>query len=145
MKKLIVAIIVGCVVGLALFSRNIHPVSIKPNSSASSVASSPTATPTTSTPAQTYKDGTYTGQSADAYYGNVQVQVVISGGKITDVRFLDYPHDAGTSRMINGQAMPLLKQEVITAQSGNVNGVSGASATSQAFYNSLQSALSQAV
>lgn len=91
-----------------------------------------------------YKDGTYTGTSVDAYYGNVQVQVMVSGGKIIDVRFLNYPHDRGTSRMINSQAMPYLKSEVITAQNANVDIVSGATATSQAFIQSLQSALSQA-
>lgn len=91
-----------------------------------------------------YTDGTYTGISADAYYGNIQVQVTISGGKITDVVFLDYPQDRGTSRQINGQAMPYLKQEAIAAQSANVNIVSGATDSSLAFRQSLLSALSQA-
>lgn len=103
------------------------------------------ATPTT-IPLQTgqYKNGTYTGSVVDAFYGNIQVQVVITGGQITDVIFLQYPNDNGTSRNINSQAMPLLKQEAIQAQSANVSGVSGASATSPAFQQSLASALSQA-
>lgn len=91
-----------------------------------------------------YKNGTYTGSVADAFYGNVQVQVTISGGKITDVQFLQYPSDRSTSVYINSQAMPLLKQEAIQAQSANVAGVSGASATSAAFIQSLTDALSQA-
>lgn len=91
-----------------------------------------------------YKNGTYTGQSVNVYYGNVQVQAVIQGGQIADVLFLQYPSDRSTSRSINGQAMPLLKQEAIQAQSANVNGVSGASATSQGFVQSLSDALSQA-
>lgn len=91
-----------------------------------------------------YKSGTYTGSVADAFYGNVQVQVTISGGKITDVKFLQYPNDRGTSRMINSQAMPLLTQEAIQAQSALVDGVSGATATSGAFIESLSSALQQA-
>lgn len=91
-----------------------------------------------------YKNGTYTGLVADAFYGNVQVQVTISGGKITDVQFLQYPSDRSTSVYINSQAMPLLKQEAIQAQSANVSGVSGASATSAAFIQSLTDALSQA-
>lgn len=100
----------------------------------------------TPTPLQTgqYKNGTYTGSVADAFYGNIQVQVVITGGQITDVIFLQYPNDNNTSRNINSQAMPLLKQEAIAAQSANVSGVSGASATSPAFQQSLASALSQA-
>lgn len=90
------------------------------------------------------KDGQFTGNVADAYYGNVQVQITISGGKIMDVQFLDYPHDRNTSVRINSQAMPILKTEVIQAQSANIDGVSGATATSQAFQQSLQSALAKA-
>jgi len=95
-------------------------------------------------PKGAYADGTYTGASENAYYGNVQVRVAISGGKITDVAFLDYPSDRGTSREINAVAMPQLKQEALAAQSANVDGVSGASDTSAAFRQSLASALSQA-
>lgn len=91
-----------------------------------------------------YVNGTYTGNPENAYYGTVQVQVAVSGGKIVDVQFLQYPNDRSTSRFINGQAMPLLRQEAIQAQSANVNGVSGASDTSGAFQQSLASALSQA-
>lgn len=99
------------------------------------------------TPAQTgkYKNGTYTGSVADAFYGNVQVQAVISGGKLVDVKWLQYPNDRQTSIEINSQAMPLLTQEAIQVQSANVAGVSGASATSAAFIESLGSALQQAI
>ena len=97
------------------------------------------------TPPQTgYKDGTYTGNVADAFYGNIQVQAVISGGKITDVRFLQYPGDRRTSVMINTQAMPYLKAEAIQAQSSQVDIISGATDSSLAFIQSLGSALSQA-
>lgn len=91
-----------------------------------------------------YKDGTYVGNVSDAFYGYVQVQVTISGGKITDVQFLQYPNDRNTSVYINQQAMPYLKQEAIAAQSANVAGVSGATQTSRAFIESLQSALNKA-
>lgn len=91
-----------------------------------------------------YKNGTFTGTVQDAFYGYVQVQVVVSGGKITAVNFLQHPNDNPTSQYINSQAMPLLQQEVIQAQSGNVNMISGASATSQAFLQSIADALSQA-
>src|ERR1035437_5881116 len=91
-----------------------------------------------------YKNGSYTGSVEDAYYGNIQVQAVISGGKITDVVFLQFPNDNRTSQYINSQADPMLKQEAIQAQSAQINGVSGASASSQAFQASLADALSQA-
>ena len=110
----------------------------------SSSNTTPTNASSTSTTSSTYKDGTYTGPSVNAYYGNVQVQVKIAGGRITDVSFLDYPHDRSTSQFINSQAMPILKQEVIQAQNANINGASGASLTSSAFVQSLSSALQQA-
>lgn len=91
-----------------------------------------------------YKGGQYTGDSADAYYGNIQVQVTISGGIITDVVFLDYPQDRRTSVEINSQAMPYLKEETLAAQSANVDIVSGATDSSRAFIQSLQSALNKA-
>ncbi len=92
-----------------------------------------------------YKDGTYIGSVADAYYGNLQVKAVISGGKITDVVFLQYPNDRGNSIRINTQAIPYLKAEAIQIQDSNVDTVSGASYSSKAFRQSLASALSQAI
>lgn len=91
-----------------------------------------------------YADGSYTGSVADAYYGSVQVKAVIRGGKIADVQFLQYPNDRSNSRYINDQAMPLLTQEAIQAQSAQVSGVSGATFTSDAFVQSLTSALALA-
>ena len=114
----------------------------------------PTPTPVATTPAPIstpapkpagqYADGSYTGSSANAYYGTVQIQAVIQGGKLTAVNFLSYPNDRNTSRYINSQAMPQLKSEAIQMQSANVDGVSGATDTSQAFIQSLGSALAQA-
>ena len=92
-----------------------------------------------------YKDGTYTGMRADAFYGYIQVQATVSSGKITDITFLEYPNDHHESVKINQRAMPLLKQEAISAQSAAVDGVSGATDTSQAFIESLKTALSKAV
>ncbi len=91
-----------------------------------------------------YADGSYTGSAADAYYGTVQVKAVIQGSKITDVVFLQYPNDRSNSISINSQAMPLLTQEAIQAQSAQVDGVSGATFTSGAFKESLAAALALA-
>lgn len=92
----------------------------------------------------TYKDGGYVGSSADAFYGNVQVKAIVTNGKISDVQFLSYPNDHGHSVQINSYATPRLRNEAIQVQSANVDIVSGATATSEAFQQSLQSALSQA-
>jgi uncharacterized protein with FMN-binding domain len=91
-----------------------------------------------------YKDGQFTGNVADAYYGPVQVKVVIQNGKITDVQIVDYPHDRRRSVDINTQAVPWLQSEAMQAQSAQVDIISGATLTSQAFIESMQTALDNA-
>lgn len=92
-----------------------------------------------------YKNGDYTGDVADAFYGNIQVKAVIRNGRIADVQFLQYPNDRMQSMMINMRAMPILKQEAIQAQNAQVDIVSGATDTSRAFIESLSSAIQQAI
>lgn len=113
-------------------------------------AAAPTTPPTASTaptaaPAKgQYTDGEYSGPVTDAYYGNVQVKAVIQAGKLADVQFLEYPSDRRTSVRINNVAMPYLINEAIQAQSARVDVISGATLTSEAFAQSLQSALDSA-
>jgi len=68
---------------------------------------------------------------------------VIQGGALVDVTFPQSPSN-GHSAQIARQALPILKQEAIAVQSANVNIVSGATQDSQAFQQSLASALAQA-
>lgn len=91
-----------------------------------------------------YKDGTYTGPTVDAYYGNIQVQAIIQNGKLADVKFLQYPIDQHESREINTMAIPRLRSEAISAQSADVVIVSRATDSSIAFRQSLAQALQQA-
>ena len=91
-----------------------------------------------------YRDGTYTGDPVDVFYGTVQVKAVISGGMITDVIFLSYPNSRSTSQQISNRAMSKLTQEAIASQSAQVAVVSGATDTTQGFIESLQSALNKA-
>ena len=109
---------------------------------ATGTAPAPTPTPKPSSGAWT--DGSYTGKVADAYFGNLQVKAIIQNGALSDVQVLQYPNDRGTSREINGSAMPKLVQEAVQAQSANVGIVSGATQSSEAFQQSLASALAQA-
>lgn len=101
-------------------------------------------TPKTSNSSSQYKDGQYVGDLTDAFYGNVQVKAIISNGRISDVQFLQYPSDRGTSIRINSQAMPYLTSEAIASQNSQVDIVTGATQTSLAFIQSLASALSKA-
>jgi len=91
-----------------------------------------------------YRDGVYTGPTVDVYYGLVQVQVTVQGGKIAGVQFLQYPNDRRTSVQINSYAIPYLQQEALQVQSAHVNIISGATFTSRGFAMSLNAALTQA-
>ena len=105
----------------------------------------PKTTPTTaSTPQSSGISGTFSGASANTIYGPVQVQVTIVNGKITNAKALTYPTGSFRDQQINSQAIPLLIQETLAAQSSNIQGVGGASYTSQGWYTSLVSALAKA-
>ena len=95
-------------------------------------------------PAQGYADGVYTGPTADAYYGIIQIQALVQGGQLTALKVLKYPSDRRTSVSINRQALPMLRDEAISAQSANVDIISGATLTSRAFIQSLRGALKKA-
>ncbi|MEO5534543.1 MAG: FMN-binding protein [Pseudolysinimonas sp.] len=103
-------------------------------------AASPSSAP--STPAS--KDGTYTGATANTPFGPVQVSVTISGNSITEVTALQLTNADGRSRQISNRAAPMLRQEVLSAQSTRVSYVSGATYTSDGYLRSVQSALDQA-
>jgi hypothetical protein len=87
---------------------------------------------------------TIDGDPVDNPYGTVQVRVTLHGTKITDVTPLQMPVDRQYSAEISQQAAPLLLQEVLQAQSAQINLLSGASYTSQSYAQSLQSALDKA-
>ena len=74
-------------------------------------------------------------------YGAVQVRVTARGGAITGITFLQLPYGDPTSQSISDQVAPVLAQQALDAQSANVAGVSGATYTSDAYRQSLQSAL----
>ena len=94
-------------------------------------------------PAGNAASGTYTGKAINTPYGTVQIALVVQNGQIVDVQELQMPSDRRLSAQISAQAGPMLKDQVIQAQSDQINGVSGASYTSYGFYLSLQSALQQ--
>ena len=103
-----------------------------------------TPTPGTTGTAKAAVSGTFAGAVQSTRYGNVQVQVVVAGGKITDVVALHLTDGDGRSVQISNQAAPILRNEVLAAQSAKVSNVSGATYTSQAYLYSVQSALDQA-
>jgi uncharacterized protein with FMN-binding domain len=87
--------------------------------------------------------GTVTGNTVQTPFGNVQVQVTLQSGTITDVQALQVPGGDPHSSMLSQMAAPRLRSMVLAAQSANVNTVSGATYTSEGYLQSLQSALDQ--
>ncbi len=74
----------------------------------------------------------------------VTAKITTKNGKTT-IRYTDlggnYTYHTDRSQYIMSQSLPYLRQEFLKAQSANIQGVSGATDTSQAFEQSLQSAL----
>lgn len=87
--------------------------------------------------------GQLTGSAIQTHYGIVQVQVTFQNGTITDVTSLQLPNGDPRSAQISQSAAPKLRSEVLTAQSAQVDTISGATYTSQGYVQSLQSALDQ--
>lgn len=89
----------------------------------------------------------YTGSIAGAVigtkYGPMQVKVVWSGGKITDVVTLQMTNSSSHSTALSQHACPILRSEALAAQSANIATVSGATYTSNGYKQSMQSALNQ--
>jgi uncharacterized protein with FMN-binding domain len=85
-----------------------------------------------------------TGHVASTQYGPMQVQVILRGSKITDVKVLQQTDTGTESQQIDANAIPKLNRETLTAQSARIDAVSGASYTSAGYIKSLQSALDKA-
>jgi uncharacterized protein with FMN-binding domain len=122
------------------------PTAGAPSVSASPTPTAPTAPPATAspTPATRGTDGTFTGTDVPTIYGDVQVRIVVSGGRLSDVKALQLPSDRARSAEISRYAGPALRSEAIQAQTANVDIVSGATYTSEAYAESLGAALQQA-
>lgn len=103
--------------------------------------------PTTSsagTPTSGAAGTSYAGSTYSSPYGPMQVSITVSGGKITDIRWEQVPQSDGHSYRINSYAAPLLVDQALQAQSATVDGVSGATYTTEGFRTSLQSAIEKA-
>jgi uncharacterized protein with FMN-binding domain len=87
---------------------------------------------------------TVTGSVASTQWGPVQVELTVSGGKITKVSVLQYPSGNPKDEEINNYALPILVQETTDQQSAGIDMVSGATVTSTGYIQSLQSAIDQA-
>ncbi len=83
------------------------------------------------------------GVSEQFGYGILDGKVTVSGGRITDVSVPGLQVAEPTSQVICEQAIPILRSEALSAQSARIDGVSGATDTSEACALSLQAALDE--
>ncbi len=146
LKAILLSILAVAVIGgYVIYNQFFKPADNTGSSTVNSGSNTDTSSGQTNQTSQaSYKDGQYTGDAADAFYGTVQVQAIITNGKITNVQFLQYPNSPGHTSEVSSRSMPVLQSEAVQAQSANVNIVSGATQTSQAFIQSLASALAKA-
>lgn len=148
-----IPVIISTAGGLALLS-NFHTapraasVATAPEASSSTtVTTKPSrgSGPTSTTPTTVAGDKrTIDGPVVPTDYGNVQVRVTLQGTKIVDVQGIQLPFDRSRSQRLSDYAAPILHNEVLKAQSANIDLVSGASYTSDAYAQSLQGALDHA-
>lgn len=98
-----------------------------------------------STAANQYKNGTYKSDVAETLYGDVQISIVITNSKISDVEFIKMPDkDDGRTRRLTKTSRPLLEKTTLEKQSDQIDFVTGATSTSIGYQESLQSALDKA-
>ncbi|WP_028046424.1 FMN-binding protein [Cellulomonas sp. URHE0023] len=113
------------------------------SSTGDSTSSGSSATSTDNGAADTSDTVTIVGSVEQNRYGSVQVSVTFSGSQITDVQTLQVPDRERESERINQRAAPVLAQEVLDAQSSQIDTVSGATYTSEGYAASVQSAIDQ--
>ena len=87
---------------------------------------------------------TYTGSVAQTRWGPVQVEITVQDGRITAATVLQQPNGNHRDTEINDYALPILIQDTLSAQSANIDMVSGATVTSEGYVESLQAALDEA-
>jgi uncharacterized protein with FMN-binding domain len=120
-----------------------------PSTTAPHSTSPPTSPPTTGATTTTQPSSSATtrkvaGSTINTFYGPVQVQITLTGSRLTEVTLLQAPSDLFRSQEIAAYAAPILHREALAAQNAQIDAVSGASYTSAGYMQSLQSALDSA-
>lgn len=89
----------------------------------------------------TASEATATGAAEQYGYGVLSVKVTVRGTKIVDVGIANLQTAESYSQQIAVEAVPYLRRQVLDAQGSRINGLSGATYTSEAYALSVQSAL----
>jgi uncharacterized protein with FMN-binding domain len=113
-----------------------------PTATPAAAAATPTPTPTP-VPTNRPANGSFTGADIQTQFGDVQVRITVTGGRITDVSAVQMPTDRARSAEITQYVTPVLRSEVIQAQSARIDVISGATFTSEAYAESVNDAMRQ--
>jgi uncharacterized protein with FMN-binding domain len=143
-KKAIAALVIIGLIVLYIVYRPSDSSDAVTGDATSNAKTSSTTEPVSTAPKGQYKDGTYTGNLADAIFGPMQVKITVKNGRLVDVMYLKYPNDPGYTTELNQKIMPVMAQESITIQSAEVDMISGATQTVDGFRETLRNALAQA-
>jgi len=154
MKRAPLFVFAGTVAGLAgILSFHTHPQTAAPAASAGTHAAKDSPTQPArrqdrkksrsvgSTPASSSAVRSLTGATERYGYGQLAVRVTVRGSRIINVSVPALSTEEQYSQQLAEQAIPTLRNEVLTAQSAHIDGVSGATYTSQAYAASVQAAL----
>jgi uncharacterized protein with FMN-binding domain len=157
MRRIVFAILSTITTVVMLFSyhtsTDLAGASASPAMRQPSVPAAPSSPGSSAPPGSSSKSGSatstshpvsYTGAVADTRWGPVRVKITVQGGKITASQAVQYPQGTSRDAQINGDALPVLDQEVVQQQSASIDTVSGATVTSGGYQQSLQSAIDQA-
>ncbi len=112
------------------------PSAVPPDTSPTSTSPSP-GTTTPPSGATT----TAVGSNEQYGYGVLAVRVTVRAGRITNLSVANLQTAEQYSQSLAQQVIPMLRNEVLSAQSAHINGISGATYTSEAYAYSVQSAL----
>lgn len=142
----IVTAVAGTAVALALllsYRTSLGDGAVPQLADPAHVVTAPPASASTASPAPTASDATMVADGAVEVTsrGPVQVRVTVASGRITAVTAVQYPSDQRRSQQINAMALPELSSQVLAAQGARIDGVSGATLTTDGYVASLQSAL----
>ncbi|MEV1246691.1 FMN-binding protein [Nonomuraea sp. NPDC050022] len=157
MKRVLLAVVttaIGLVLLLSFKPHDVTGAATQPPAAIAQTQTSATPSPTsTEKSATTQKSATsqksaasrtVDGDAVDTRWGPVQVQISVAGGKISSVEVLQSPNGNRRDIEINNRALPILHDEAMSAQSAQIDSVSGATYTSDGYTQSLQSAIDRA-
>jgi uncharacterized protein with FMN-binding domain len=135
-RTLVILATTGAGLGLLLSFKTtaLHSPTAVPRLANAPSATEPRRTPNAST-------RSVTGPLVDTRWGPVEVRVTFNGSRISDVQALQLPSDAALSQQISTYVAPILRKETLTAQSPQIDVVSGATYTSDGYRQSLQAVL----